>query len=174
MDKEFAKYMKYGKLVTHTPDGENYKIVDIEFGFGNKLDKDSVKCVAKCNLNRYELLRAWSNNHVGLTEDQRQEMNDYMVELPFDDLEPANTVRFITPHYENLFEVKDLSIVMVNDTPYRVVYQDETHMDLRNPDGSYGMGTFHICEFAEKTLNHGARVEPTPEALVQKPKVKGR
>ena len=174
MDKEMAKYMKYGKQVTYTPDGEEYKIVDIEFGFGNKLNKDSVKCVAISNLNRYELLRAWGNNHVGLTENQRKEMNGYVVELPFAELEPANTVRFISPNYDTLFEVKDLSLVTVDDKQYRAVYADETHMILGAPDGGYGKGLLHIREFAELSKMNLWHIEPDANALVQKPKFRGR
>lgn len=149
MVREFVKYMKRGKDVESSYTGEVYKLVqDMEES------QSTVLAVNMENWRRYELLKTWSRNHVGVTEEQEAEMRGYEETLDIKAVVPHNSIRFITPAYETKFEVKDLGNVVVNGDVRRVVYLDPYHFSFVG-----GMG-YHICEFAELCERNGIEVKP--------------
>lgn len=163
MDKNFSKYMKWGKTVESSWTGETFKLVE-----DMKTDKPTVLTVKMSNWSRYDMLKAWLRNwehdnnfrerFTGNIEECRQEKTSYEEELKVSDITPSNLVRFITPNYETLFSVKDLSKVKVNGKIERVVYLDETHFTFAEGKSFYGC--FHICQFAEICQQNGTKVEP--------------
>ena len=155
MDKKFAKYMRYGKQVKTVPDGETFKLIE-----DMDANKDTVRAVPMCNLSRYELLQAWSKNRVGVTEEERNEMQGYESELPIDGIVPNNVVRFITSGYNTLFEVPDLSFVKVNGELRQVVYIDDYHFSFAGESLIAWGGCLHICQFAELCEKNRIEVEP--------------
>lgn len=154
MDKQFARYMRIGKKVEIA--GTVYQLIE-----DMRENKETVKAVNEKNLRRYELLRAWSRNHVGVTEEQAQEMKGYEEELVIESVEPHNKVRFITSDYKTKFEVNDLSNVIVDGVTARVAYLDECHFTFVDKINTnlYG-GCFHICQFAELCEKNGIEVKP--------------
>lgn len=147
MKVEYAKYMRYGKRV---------KVGEDVFFLVSGVDLNSftAKAVADEHKNRYDLLKAWSRNRVGLTEDQKAEMIGYEKELSIKEFEPDNDIRFITPHYDLKFRIKDLSPVLCNGKERMAVYHDEYHFSF--VDG----GVWHICEFAEACERNDITVRP--------------
>ena len=70
-------------------------------------------------------------------------------------------IRFITPHYEDLFTIPDGEQVLLCYTDgtkeaFVCKYLDDYHFML-------GWRSYHICEFAEKMQATGTRVEPFTE-----------
>lgn len=159
MLKQFAKYMKWGKEVKNSYTDAVYKLVE-----NMDESKETVKAVNMDNWRRYELLRAWSRNHVGVSEEEAKEMKGYEEELKIADIVPNNKVRFITSDYKTKFEVKDLSTVSVNRTMARVAYLDECHFTFVDKINTnlYG-GCFHICQFAEICEQNGIEVKAIDE-----------
>lgn len=151
MKQEFAKFMKYGKRVRC-----NGEIFFLVANAGS--DSNKVKAIAEENKRRYEMLRAWSRNHVGVTPEQKAEMLGYEKELSIATIEPDNMVRFITPEYKTKFEVRDLSEIRFNDKVKTVVYIDEYHFTFT--DGAGFFGCYHICQFAELCEQNVWSVEP--------------
>ena len=154
MDKQFARYMRIGKKVEIA--GTVYQLIE-----DMRENKETVKAVNEKNLRRYKLLRAWSQNHVGVTEEQAQEMKGYEEELVIESVEPHNKVRFITSDYKTKFEVNDLSNVIVDGVTARVAHLDEYHFTFVDKINTnlYG-GCFHICQFAELCEKNGIEVKP--------------
>ena len=73
-------------------------------------------------------------------------------------------IRFITPHYEDLFTIPDGEQVLLCYTDgtkeaFVCKYLDEYHFML-------GWRSYHICEFAERMQNNGTTVIPFPEKRV--------
>lgn len=152
MKKEDRKYMRFGKLVSLN--GVTYKLYE-----DMSEEKETVKAVREENVGRYSRLRAWSQNSVGLTEEQRKEMEGYEEEIACDACEPANMIRFIDSHYHDLFKIRDLESVIVGDNKvYRAVYIDSTHMWMIGEKG--WPNVYHICEFAEMRERNGLSVRP--------------
>jgi hypothetical protein len=148
MEKEYARFMKWGKLVKNTSN-ETFKLVE---DMNN--NSEIVKAVSMDNLQRYELLKAWirnwEQNIIGFRnrfteniEDCKIESKNYEVELRITELEPANKVRFITPNYEELFTITDLDYILVNGELRRVIYLDEYHFQFEKGN------VYHICQWAE-------------------------
>lgn len=129
-----------------------------------KESKETVKAVNAKNLSRYELLKAWSQNHVGVTDEQAQEMQGYEEEINIVDILPHEIIRFITSDYKTKFVTKDLSTVSVNGTVARVAFLDECHFTFVDKIAMnlYG-GCFHICQFAEICEKNGIEVKAIEE-----------
>ena len=138
MKVEYAKYMRYGKRVRVGEDV--FFLVS-----GVDLNSFTAKAVADEHKNRYDLLKAWSRNRVGLTEDQKAEMIGYEKEL---------SIKEFAPHYDLKFRIKDLSPVLCNGKERMAVYHDEYHFSF--VDG----GVWHICEFAEACERNDITVRP--------------
>jgi hypothetical protein len=168
MEKIFAKYMKWGKLVKHTSTGAVYKLIeDMDGG------KETVKVVGEDVLSRYELLRAWERNweqnSIGFRErfteenikESAIERQGYETEVDISDIIPHNMIRFITPDYKTKFEVVDLSTVSVSGKEAMVTFMDETHFTFVDTISTnlYG-GCFHICQFAEICEKESIEVLP--------------
>lgn len=149
MVKAFAKYMTWGKEVESTYTGEVYKLIQ-----DMSETQPTVLAVNMKNWRRYELLKAWSRNHVGVTDEQRAEMQRYEEFLEIDAVMPHNMIRFITSDYKTRFEVRNLSMVLVNGKALRVFFHDACHF------GFVGGSSYHICEFAELCERNGINVEP--------------
>lgn len=67
-------------------------------------------------------------------------------------------IRFITPNYENLFEVEDgQEVKLTHSDGTEIVkpckYIDDYHF-------YFGNTCYHICEFAEKVYRNSAKVSP--------------
>lgn len=148
MEKNFARFMKWGKLVKYSSN-EVFKLVE-NMSDSNEL----VKAVNMGNWQRYELLKAWINNwesdsmgfrdrFTGNIEDCKVEKQSYETELKISDIEPANKIRFITSDYKTKFEITDFDSVLVNGEPKRAIYLDEYHFQFEK--GS----CYHICQWAE-------------------------
>ena len=144
MDKQYAKYMTWGKQVKTITDGNVYKLIE-----NMDADKDTVLAINVNNWERYRLLKAWSGNQVGVTDEQRKEMEGYVETLFIDSVVPHNKIRFITPDYKELFEVKDLEDVLINGEPHKVAYIDEAHFTFVGESLALYGGCLHICQFAE-------------------------
>lgn len=171
MDKKYAKYMKYGKLVEDPKTKKVYMLVE-----NMREDKDVVMAVDMDNCNRYERLSAWidnwqSNNYgfrERFTEDIaaiKAEHKSYEETIKIEDVIPHNEIRFITSSYKTLFFVKDLSAVLINGVEARVAYNDDYHFTFIDRVGMhlYG-GCFHICQFAEICEQQGYEVKPAETA----------
>ncbi len=81
-------------------------------------------------------------------------------------------IRFIDPHYKELFRIKDGEKICIEDKygnkeSRTCRYVDEYHTEIDN-------NLFHICEFAERMKENGKKVKPLTEAdipdLTPKPK----
>ncbi len=168
MDKQYAKFMRCGKLVINRT-GEAFKLLD-------NMDErhDDVAAILVKNEDRYRLIRCWQRNWAN-DESFRARFKEDIVKLAAEadayeerilvaDVEPANYVRFITSSYKEKFKVRDLDCVMVNDEKRMVVYVDETHFSFADGKGSnlFG-GCFHICQYAELCEKNGIRVAPIKE-----------
>lgn len=73
----------------------------------------------------------------------------------------AKGIRFITPHYDNLFRIPDGGKIRVaacdgKESIYDCRYIDEYHVQV-------GSSLYHICEFAELMKRAGATVKPYDE-----------
>jgi len=164
MEKTYAEYMKWGKLVKNVATGKIYKLVEDMNG-----EKDDVRVVSMNNLDRYNLLHAWVRNweqnsmgfresFTGNIEDCKVEVQGYEEYVNITDIEPHNTIRFITSNYQDKFRVKDLSDILMDGNVRKVVYLDETHFTFTV--GSGGFGCFHICQYAELCEKNGIEVLP--------------
>jgi len=65
----------------------------------------------------------------------------------------VNMIRIIDGKYNDLFEVEDGGFILVNEKKYQVRYLDPTHFKI------VGGWTYHICEFGERILDKGMKVE---------------
>ena len=162
--KTLRKYMRYGKLVESDWTGETYKLLD-----DMDESKEFVKAVNTSDLRRFDLLSAWVRNWDSDSsgfrkrfeengediEAVRAERESFITELKCDNVSTADKVRFITPNYENLFEVKNLGKVLVNGKAKPVYYIDECHFGFIEHGCIY-----HICELAELAERNGIKVEP--------------
>ena len=72
-------------------------------------------------------------------------------------------IRFITPHYKELFRIKDGESVRIktrafSDRDEVCRYIDDYHVEVGN-------NLFHICEFAERMEMNGSKVIPLRKSL---------
>ena len=79
-------------------------------------------------------------------------------------------IRFITPNYEEKFRIPDDDKVRItlNDGSYFdevCRYIDDYHVEV-------GRNLYHICEFAERMEESGAKIEPV-ETPMKNPREKG-
>lgn len=158
MDKIFAKYMKWGRKVKSSWTGDTFKLVE-----DMDESKPTVLAVNESNVQRYDTLRAWLRNwendesfrkrFTGSIEDCRLEKASYEESLKVSDITPNDIVRFITPQYETMFSVTNLSNVKVDGKIRRVIYVDDYHFMFEA--GS----AFHICQYAEICKQNGTKVE---------------
>ena len=162
--KNLRKFMRYGKLVESDWTGETFKLLD-------DMDENMefIKAVNTSNLRRFDLLSAWVRNWDSDSngfrkrfeengqdiEAVRAERESLITEVRCDDVSTADKVRFITPNYENRFEVKNLGKVLVNGKVRQVYFIDECHFGFVENGCIY-----HICEFAELAERNGIKVEP--------------
>ena len=153
MDKQYAKYMTLGKQVRTITEGYVYKLIE-----DMDPNKDTVNVINMDNWERYRLLKAWSENQVGVTDEQRKEMTGYVETVSIDSVVPYNKVRFITPDYKPLFEVNDLDDVLINGEPHKVAYIDETHFTFVGESMALYGGCLHIDQFAEICARNGHAV----------------
>lgn len=76
----------------------------------------------------------------------------------------ANIIRIIDGRYNNLFVVEDGGFILVDGRKYQLRYLDPTHFKVI---GGYD---YHICEFGERVVDKGAKVEkyippaPSPDS----------
>ncbi len=94
----------------------------------------------------------YQNQHGVLTVQEKATLND------------PKFIRFITPHYEDLFTIPDGEQVLLCYTDgtkeaFVCKYLDDYHFML-------GWRSYHICEFAERMQNNGTTVIPFPEKHV--------
>lgn len=154
MKKEHRKYMRLGKTVRCN--GKEYRLLEDVPEEGSR-----VKAVRYDNKRRYELLRAWSRNQVGLKEGEKEEMEGYEESLEIDSLEPADKIRFIDPNYNDLFILPDFGKVRIGDREYTAVYIDSCHLYLIGESG-YPL-CYHICQLAEWRERNGLSCGPVKE-----------
>ena len=161
MEKKYYRFLKMGNLVSLN--GEVYKLQ------GNLSDAEGglVPAVKAGEYERYNLLCTWSWNGVGITEEQRDEMESLVHQIPCEECEPADVVRFIDSSYNTKFKVRSGDDVNVNGKRYKAFYRDSYHFVFADEDGhdpfrSYG-GCFHICQFAEICEKNGVEVAPAGE-----------
>lgn len=158
MEKNFAKFMKWGKLVKNISN-EVFKLIE---NMDN--NKDIVKTVNMENWNRYDLLKAWIRNYEsnsmgfrdrfdGNVEDCKNEMQSYETDLQITDIEPANKIRFITSDYKTKFEITDFDSVLVNGESRRAIYLDECHFQFEKGN------VYHICQWAEICEKNGIEIK---------------
>jgi hypothetical protein len=159
MEKTYAKFMKWGRLVNNKS-SEVFKLIEDMDNNNN-----TVKVVNMNNWKRYDLLKAWIRNYESNSmgfrdrfdeniEDCKKEMQSYETELQITDIEPANKIQFITPNYKTKFEVKNLDSILVNGESRRVIFLDETHFQFEK--GS----CYHICQWAELCDKNGIEINP--------------
>ena len=79
-------------------------------------------------------------------------------------------IRFITPHYQELFRLPDGDRIRIitpdgEKLDRTIRYVDDYHMELGS---GFGDNIFHICEFAERMENAGNKVIPLRSALPEK------
>lgn len=166
MDKMFAPYMTYGKMVKSHWTDNVFKLIE-------NMDKtaDFVRGVAVEHWGRYQTLKAWEQNwktnsggfrerFTGDIEEVEQERISYETELKISDVSPENKVRFITPDYKAKFEVKDFGRVKVNGEVRRVAYIDDYHFYFLDRKTGRAGGCYHICEFAELCESRGIDIQP--------------
>ena len=101
MKAEFVRYMRLGKRVA--VGNEKYILVR-----DAKAGDTELQAVNESNYRRYDRLRAWSRNHVGVTPEQEAEMNGYIELLPVADCTPDNDVQIMDGNWDERFRVKDL------------------------------------------------------------------
>lgn len=145
MKKYFTKFIRFGKYKTN--DGKNLRCVD--YAQGEELDK--IKFVEDNEINRYWSLLSRRNNKT-ITLEEETELNDMVFTLAPEDVMPADEIRFIDGHYNELFKVRNMSEVMVNGHVNLAVMNDEYHTTLytKQEDGTYAGGRcYHICEMGE-------------------------
>ena len=153
MEKKLMEYMRIGHKAEYA--GKEYSLLD-----SIKETCPTVKAVDMSNKCRYELLRAWSQNHVGVTDAQRKEMLSYEEQIPTDALVPSDKIRFITSDYKTKFEVKNFDFVIVNEKKVQVAYLDAYHFAFVGQSLPLWGGCFHICHFAEICERNGNHVAP--------------
>ena len=164
MRSENAKYMKAYKHVK-SKDGSVYRLAE-----DMSANLVTVAAVAQNDIGRCDLLTAWIQNWEHMdgfrkraqespdfisVDEWKRERESYEVQLVIAELQPADTVRFITSCYDELFRVPDLGFVRVNGEKRKVRYCDDYHFGFVEPD----RGTYHICEFAELCERNGHIVE---------------
>lgn len=161
MDKKYAKYMTYGKMVKSSWTEEVYKLIE------NMDEKrDTVLAVELNNLRRYDILSAWIHNYdsnyfnfrekhtAENVEEWKDEKKSYEIELRVQDVTPNDKIRFIAPDYTLRFEVENLGRIKENGKVKKVYHIDGYHF------GFVGGSIFHICEYAEICKKNGITVEP--------------
>ncbi len=79
-------------------------------------------------------------------------------------------IRFITPHYKEIFRIDDGDkiriITSAGERVDRTVrYIDDYHVEI---GGGHGTNLYHICEFAEHIENLGYKVIPLRSSLPEK------
>lgn len=79
-------------------------------------------------------------------------------------------IRFITPHYKEIFRMKDGDqIRIITDTgeklDHTARYIDDYHVEI---GGGFGSNLYHICEFAERMEELGRTVIPLRSSLPEK------
>lgn len=145
MKKYFTKFIRFGKY--KTKDGKELSCVDC--AQGEELDR--INLVEHNKWNRYwNLVSKKNNNTISLEE--TQELENMVVCLAPEDLMPADEIRFIDGHYNDLFRVRNMSEIMINGCVNLAVWNDEYHTTLyrKQDDGTYTGGRcFHICEMGE-------------------------
>ena len=150
MKAEFVRYMRLGKRVA--VGGEKYILVR-----DAKAGDAELQAVNQKNYRRYDLLRAWSRNHVGVTLEQGAEMKGYIELLPVANCTPDNDVRIMDGNWDERFRIKDLTDILFNGEKRRVNWLDDYHFDFVGHPTIYGC--FHIFQFGELTERCGWDVE---------------
>ena len=150
MKTEFVRYMRLGKRVAVGE--ENYVLVrDAKEG------DTTLQAVNLSNYRRYDLLRTWSRNGVGITPEQGAEMKGYIEIIPVADCTPDNDVRIMNANWEEQFRVKDLTEFSFNGEICTVNWLDDYHFDFLGRHNPFGC--FHIFQFGELWKRCGWRVE---------------
>ena len=151
MKKEYVRYMRLGKRVA--VGNEKYILVR-----DAKAGDTELQAVNESNYRRYDRLRAWSRNHVGVTPEQEAEMNGYIELLPVANCTPDNDVQIMDGNWDERFRVKDLTEILFNGEKRTVNWLDDCHFDFVGHPTIYGC--FHIYQFGELTERRGWQVEP--------------
>lgn len=115
-----------------------------EYGF--RVDTDKHAYLLRCNPTKgdynfycYCYVKEWLDKHISNAE---------------------KGIRFIDPHYKELFRIPDGGKIRVTaawgeKTEYPCRYIDEYHTEIGN-------NLYHICEFAKRMEKNGATYEPLP------------
>ena len=151
MDKALLKYMSYGKMVK-AKNGATYRII-----CNVKGNDTNVKVVSKDKYAFYHHTKEQIRRGIISKEEGEKVIETYLNELPVEDIEPADEVRFINSKYETLFKVPDLGYILENGKKKRVVYLDDYHFTFT--EGTC-YGCFHICQYAEICERNGITVVP--------------
>ena len=151
MKAEYVRYMRLGKRIAVGK--EKYILVrDAKEG------DTALLGVNESNYRRYDLLRHWSKNHVGITAEQGEEMNSYEEHIPVAECVPDNDVRIMDGKWDERFHVKDLTEILFNGERRTVNWLDEYHFNF--VDSSVRCyGCFHIFQFGELTDKCGWNVK---------------
>lgn len=158
MDKKYARYMTYGKLVTDEKTGVTYKLIE-----DMSESRDTVLAVNMDNWRRYELLKAWMQNwekdksfrerFTQNIEECAAEKKSYEEAVRIKKVSPVNSIRFIYPDYTEKFQILNFGKVMVDGSERTAYYIDDYHF------GFIGGCVYHICEFAEICERSGKKVK---------------
>ena len=140
MKAELVRYMRLGKSVAM---GEEKYILVRDAKAGDT----ELQAVNQKDYSRYDLLRAWSRNHVGVTPEQEAEMKGYVEFLPVAECTPDNDVRIMDSDWNEKFRVKDLDNILFNGEKRTVNWLDDYHFDFVGHPTIYGC--FHIYQFGE-------------------------
>lgn len=140
MKAELVRYMRGGKRVMVR--NEKYILVrDAAEG------DTALQAVNQKSYRRYDLLRAWSRNGVGITLEQEAEMKGYIELLPVAVCTPDNEVRILNANWEEQFRVKDLTELSFNGEICTVNWLNDYHFDFVGRHNPFGC--FHIGQFGE-------------------------
>ncbi len=130
------------KYVKDYPDSGLHGNYCTEYGF--RIMTEKYIYLLRCNINPgdynfycYCYITEWFDKHIKNAE---------------------NGIRFITPHYRELFRIPDGGKILIQDSKgekREVIcrYIDEYHVEI----GNY---LYHICEFAERMENIGSKCSP--------------
>lgn len=158
MVKSFIRYIRFGHRVRSLYTGEEYKLVE------DLKEEGETKAVKTKDYSRYLELTAKETSN--LSEIEKIELERMIVPIRYTGIEPADVVRFIDPHYNTLFKVKNLGKILLDGQEKRVVYIDDYHFTFCT-EGTNPYGCLHICQFAEMVEKNGIKLEPVKKDVVE-------
>lgn len=133
------------------------RIVSLEYSqypVSENASFDTLAVVGEMNWSRYQLLRQLQKNS-SLTEEEEMEMKGYEVNVPIEEMEPADEIKFVTPRYELKFVVRNGGFIRIDGDLYRVVYIDPAHFYVVGKSMNY----WHVFQFADRMAMSYTTVE---------------